>query len=120
MNDQLFAIIGWAIAAVVSFIVGLWVNHKYRHQARTKLAEWLRRNNLNKKAVTKAVVHADKVLGSVDKYVCRFFVKAETTSEQKVTEQVLTLEEMRKELPELAAELSRADHAEMNFLEQVR
>jgi FtsZ-interacting cell division protein ZipA len=120
MNDQLIGVIFNIIAAIVVFVVGLWANHKYRHKARTKLAEWLRKNNLNTEAVTKAVVHADKVLGSTDKFVCRFFVKTEKTGEQQVSEQILTLDEMKKELPSLAIQMKDADHSEINFLEHVQ
>lgn len=120
MNEQIFGIIAALIGAVITFIVGLWANHKYRHQARTKLSEWLRRNNLNKKAVTSAVVRADKVLGTADKFVCRFFVKTEKTGEQKISEQVMTLEELEKEIPELAKQARSADKLETNFFSQVQ
>lgn len=116
MEKQLFEL----AAGVVALSVGIYLARKYRHQVREKVSEWLRNNSLEKSALQDVVATYDSIAGAIEKnIVCKIFVKTQANGEVKISEDVYTMEELKKSNPDIYAELEKRGHAQKSILTQI-
>lgn len=103
-------LIGAAVVAAVVAVIYNW------DDIRDSVANWLRRNNLSKSALMDAWIRFDKV---VSKVRVRIFGKTRQTGVQEIEEKHVSTEQLKKEDPDVYAELLKRGYAEKNIMDQV-
>ena len=103
-----------AIAAGV-----LYLGWRYRQKIREEVSHWLRQRNLQNTALMSALVIFDGVTAGLDRVRRRILIKTSETGEQVISEQSISLAELRKVAPEVHALLVKKGSAEQDIYKLV-
>ena len=98
---------------------GAYITWRFRHQLREKVAVWLRNHNLEKSALMDVLLVCDRIAGSVNQVSYKIFATTRQTGEQKISEEVIPLDALKKSDPDVYALLEKRGHAQKSILQQV-
>jgi hypothetical protein len=98
---------------------GAYIAWRFRHQLREKIAAWLRNHNLEKSALMDVLLVCDRISGSINQVAYKIFAVTRQTGEQKISEEVCNLDELKNLDPDVYAELERRGHFQKSILLQV-
>lgn len=105
MSSEVIKITIAVVGAAAVAAGALYIGWRYRQRIRDEVLKWLRQRNLENSALMSALVLYDKVIVGIDRVRRRILVETAETGQVVVSEQELSLEELRKisqELYELA------------------
>lgn len=105
------AVIGAVALAAGAFYLG-W---RYRQKIREEVSQWLRQRNLQNSALMSALLLFDNVTAGVDRVRRRIVVKTVETNEEVISEQTVSLDELRKSNPEVYALLKENSSVEQDI-----
>lgn len=96
-TNIIITVVGAIIVAVIAFYLG-W---RYRQKIRNEVSKWLRRRNLDKSALMAAFILYDNVIAGIDRVRRKILVETVDTGRVEVSEQDISLEELRKISPDI-------------------
>ncbi|OYQ67490.1 hypothetical protein B9G53_01155 [Pseudanabaena sp. SR411] len=99
---------------------GTYIAWRFRHQLREKVAAWLRNHNLEKSALMEVLLVCDRIAGSINQFSCKVFAITRQTGEQKISEEVVSLDTLKKSDPDVYALLENRGYARKSILQQVK
>lgn len=91
----IIAVVGTIIIAAIALYLG-W---RYRQKIRGEVSKWLRQRNLDKSVLMSAFILYDNVIAGVDRVKRKILVETAETGQEVVSEQDISLEELRKIYP---------------------
>ncbi|MEQ8467214.1 MAG: hypothetical protein RIC07_27065 [Coleofasciculus sp. E1-EBD-02] len=91
---------------------------RYRHKIYKEVNQWLNQNNLTKAALTEVRVIYDHISVGARNIVRKLFVSTNQGPNQKISEEIISKEELRKRDPEIYEWLQNHSCVEQNILEQ--
>lgn len=91
------AVVGAAALAAGALYIG-W---RYRQKIRDEVSKWLRQRNLENSALMSAFIFFDNVIAGIDRVRRRILVETAETGQVVVSEQDISLEELRKISPDV-------------------
>lgn len=97
---------------------GAYLAWRYRHKIYKEVNKWLNNNNLTKAALTEVRVKYDYVSVGARNIVRKLFVSTTQVRNQKISEEIVSEEELRKLKPEIYERLQNFDCIERSILEQ--
>jgi len=109
--------------AVVGFIAvaagGLYLGWRYRQKIREQVSSWLRQRNLEKSSLMSALLFFDKVVVGLEMVRRRFIVITAETGQEVISEENISLEELRKLSPEIYELLNAGNSVEQDIYKLV-
>ncbi len=113
---DLVKIIGGAVLAGAAVAATIYVIENWP-EISEKISSWLRQKNLSKSALMSALVICDRIVSGVSR---RIVVETRQTGKQTIEEKTLSMEEIRREVPDLYKELQKRTHLEIDVMEQIQ
>lgn len=118
MKDIFPYLFGFLISLVM-LAVAAYVAWRFRHRIREKIRAWLSAHNLEKSKLMDVLFVCDDVSGAAKKIVCKIFAVTKETGEQKISEEMLTPEELERLYPDVYAQFQKQGHARKSILQQI-
>jgi hypothetical protein len=119
MNEQTFKVAIATVAGVGAVIGGLYLARRFRHKVRTQIESWLHDRGLSKSALTDIIYVCDRAGFYMDKVTCKIFVETKEVGKVQVSEETLSVEELERINPEIAAQVRKNVHAEKSIMSQI-